>query len=63
MDQSVAFAGIVELVQSVVADMTASGEMPPIPYADRQYSGEFMTRVRGDLHRRWLSRQPRPISP
>jgi hypothetical protein len=58
----VAFAGIVEPVKNVVVDMTASGETPPIPYADRHYAGEFMTRVPGDLHRRWLSRQPRPIS-
>jgi predicted HicB family RNase H-like nuclease len=51
-DRVLAFNGIVELVQKIVADMEADGETPPVPFADRRYSGEFMTRVQSELHRR-----------
>jgi predicted HicB family RNase H-like nuclease len=51
-DRSEALNGIVALVQDVVADMREGGEEIPVPFADRSYSGEFMTRVPGELHRR-----------
>jgi len=50
-DRSEALNGIVALVQDVVADMQESGEEVPVPFSDRSYSGEFMTRVPGELHR------------
>jgi predicted HicB family RNase H-like nuclease len=51
-DRSEALNGIVALVQGVVGDMQDSGEEVPVPFADRRYSGEFVTRVPGELHRR-----------
>jgi predicted HicB family RNase H-like nuclease len=47
-----ALHGIEDLVQQVVADMLRDGDEPPRPYSERHYSGEFMTRVPGELHRR-----------
>ncbi|MFT4187434.1 MAG: type II toxin-antitoxin system HicB family antitoxin [Aeromicrobium sp.] len=32
-------------------DMAATGETPPVPIADRRYSGKFMVRVPESLHR------------
>ena len=39
------------LVGDVIRDMEASGETPPEPLAERRFSGEFDTRVPGELHR------------
>ena len=46
-----ALSGIRDLVSSVLADMEASGETPPVPLADRTYSGRFMVRVPPETHR------------
>lgn len=47
-----ALHGIEELVRDVVADMQETGEDIPVPLSERSYSGEFVTRVPGELHRR-----------
>jgi predicted HicB family RNase H-like nuclease len=47
-----AWKGIHALVAGVVEDMLGNGEQPPEPIALRKYSGEFVTRVSPDLHRR-----------
>src|SRR5271167_2860113 len=49
--QIAAIEGLRALVVDVVADMDASGEAPPEPLAERRFSGEFVTRVPGELHR------------
>ncbi len=46
-----AFSGIRKLVAEVLVDMKESGEHPPVPIADRSYSGNFMVRVPPELHR------------
>lgn len=51
-DQISALAGIVDLVERVVAEMGESGESPPDPIADRRYSGKFQVRTTPELHRR-----------
>lgn len=43
--------GIRSLVDDVVNDMAARGELIPEPLADRQYSGEFRVRILPALHR------------
>jgi len=47
-----ALRGIVELVADIVEDMQASGEPVPAPIAERSFSGEFVTRIPPELHRR-----------
>lgn len=49
--QEEAFSGIRELVTDCVADMEATGEIPPAPFADRAYSGRFVVRVPPETHR------------
>ena len=49
--QNKAFAGIRKLVADVVADMRATGEVPPQPMASRRFSGKFMVRVPPEVHR------------
>jgi predicted HicB family RNase H-like nuclease len=49
--QIAAIEGLRALVVDVVADMRSSGETPPEPLAERRFSGEFVTRVPGELHR------------
>ncbi len=49
--QDKAFAGIRKLVADVVADMRATGEVPPQPMASRRFSGKFMVRVPPEVHR------------
>jgi predicted HicB family RNase H-like nuclease len=51
-DQVSALTGIVSLVEDVVRDMTANGEQPPVPIADRYYSRKFQVRTTPELHRR-----------
>ena len=40
-EQSKAFAGIVDLVGEVVADMVSNNEKLPIPLSEKKYSGRF----------------------
>jgi predicted HicB family RNase H-like nuclease len=47
-----ALCGIQALVDDVVADMEANGEAIPEPLSTKTYSGQFMTRVPPELHRR-----------
>lgn len=47
-----ALTGLIVLVEETLADMKATGEQAPIPYADRSYSGRFMVRVPPEAHRR-----------
>jgi|GEM_PF-103474 len=46
-----ALSGIRKLVDEVFADLVASGEDPPVPLAERHYSGRFNVRISPDLHR------------
>jgi len=46
-----ALLGIRQVVADVVADMQASGEVVPLPFAEKHYSGEFRVRIPSDLHR------------
>lgn len=50
--QSAALEGIINLVADIIADMHSSGDSPPVPLADRQYSGRFQVRITPELHRR-----------
>ena len=49
--QIAAIEGLRALVVDVVTDMASTGETPPEPLAERRFSGEFVTRVPGELHR------------
>jgi len=46
-----ALSGMTELVEQVVADLTARGEDVPQPLADRHFSGKFNLRLGAQLHR------------
>lgn len=46
-----ALAGAVALIDEILEDMASTGETPPEPLADRQYSGRFNVRVPASLHR------------
>ncbi len=46
-----ALAGIQRLVHDCLEDMEATGEILPVPLADRVYSGKFMVRVPPEVHR------------
>jgi predicted RNase H-like HicB family nuclease len=46
-----ALAGIRNLVADVVADLEASGEPVPAPFAEKHYSGEFRVRIPPEMHR------------
>lgn len=46
-----ALKGIRRLVAEAVADMQASGEPVPTPFAEKHYSGEFRVRIPPELHR------------
>lgn len=50
--QNAALQGIVDLVADVVVHMQSAEETPPVPIADREYSGRFQVRITPDLHRR-----------
>ncbi len=45
-----ALAGVRKLVRDVLADMAATGEQAPTPFADRSYSGRFVVRVPPEVH-------------
>ncbi|WP_067604921.1 type II toxin-antitoxin system HicB family antitoxin [Nocardiopsis listeri] len=47
-----AFDGIRRLAADTIEDMVESGEEPPRPIAERDYSGKFQVRVPPELHRR-----------
>ena len=49
--QEEAFAGIRALVADSVEDMLGNDETPPVPMADRTYSGRFVVRVPPETHR------------
>jgi predicted HicB family RNase H-like nuclease len=46
-----ALTGIRKVVAEVVADMKANGEVPPIPLAEKHYSGQFRVRIPPHVHR------------
>ena len=46
-----ALAGIRKVVASAVADMKANGEAPPVPLAEKHYSGQFRVRIPPHVHR------------
>ena len=46
-----ALAGVRKLVRDVLADMAATREQAPAPFADRSYSGRFVVRVPPEVHR------------
>ncbi|MGD0939960.1 MAG: toxin-antitoxin system HicB family antitoxin [Terracidiphilus sp.] len=48
---SSALAGIRKVVAESVADMIANGEVPPVPLAEKRYSGEFRVRIPPQVHR------------
>ena len=49
--QSEALDGIVTVVRDVLEDMASTGERPPVPIADRSYSGTFTVRTSPRVHR------------
>jgi hypothetical protein len=51
-DQVAAIRGLEVLVQQVIDDMVAGGELVPEPLADRSYSGRLNLRVSEGLHRK-----------
>ena len=46
-----ALDGIVTVVREVLHDMASTGERPPVPIADRSYSGTFTVRTSPRVHR------------
>jgi len=46
-----ALKGIRMIVESVINDMTHTGEEIPQPIACKKYSGKFMVRVPPEIHR------------
>lgn len=46
-----AFSGIRNLVADCVEEMQANDEEPPLPLADRTYSGRFLVRIPPEIHR------------
>jgi predicted HicB family RNase H-like nuclease len=46
-----ALKGIRQVVARVVADMNATGEIPPEPISVKKFSGKFMVRIPPELHR------------
>ena len=50
--RAAALTGIEALVRDVLADLRQSGEPVPQPIADRHFSGRFVARIPGTLHRR-----------
>jgi len=46
-----ALTGIRGVVTDAVRDMQANDESPPLPLADRSYSGKFQVRIAPHMHR------------
>ncbi|MCU1469479.1 MAG: hypothetical protein JWQ39_628 [Glaciihabitans sp.] len=51
-DQVEAIRGLEALVQQVIDDMVAGGELVPEPLSERSYSGRLNLRVSEGLHRK-----------
>jgi predicted HicB family RNase H-like nuclease len=51
-DPGAAVTGIRDLIDDVVEDMRANGELVPEPLSSKTYSGKFIVRVPPELHRR-----------
>ena len=51
-DAPEAVRGLESLIESVVADMEASGEEAPVPLVDRVYSGKLSVRISPSLHKK-----------
>ena len=49
--QDAAWQGIRNLVADIVQDMQANGEQLPVPFADKNYSGNFQVRIPSEAHR------------
>ncbi|TQC38363.1 type II toxin-antitoxin system HicB family antitoxin [Rhodococcus sp. WS4] len=49
--QNEALDGIGTVVREVLGDMASTGERPPVPIADRSYSGTFTVRTSPWVHR------------
>jgi predicted HicB family RNase H-like nuclease len=49
--QNEALDGIITVVRDVLEDMAGTGENPPVPIADRSYSGTFTVRTSPRVHR------------
>ncbi|MCZ4590061.1 type II toxin-antitoxin system HicB family antitoxin [Rhodococcus opacus] len=49
--QNEALDGIITVVRDVLEDMAGTGEKPPVPIADRSYSGTFTVRTSPRVHR------------
>jgi hypothetical protein len=49
--REVALAGIVKIVRQAVRDMERAHETPPLPLADKKYSGSFKVRIPPVVHR------------
>lgn len=50
--QAEALKGIVDLVEEIVADMTANGETLPEPLSEKHYSGKLLLRLTPELHQK-----------
>ncbi len=44
-------AGIRKTVKDILSDMRESGEVAPVPLAEKNYSGRFVVRVPPEVHR------------
>lgn len=51
-DADSAFDGIRAAVREALEDMTRSGEEPPVPLGEREFSGRFLVRITPEAHRR-----------
>lgn len=51
-DPAKALEGIMELVEDIIAEMSASGEPIPEPLSKKKFSGKIAARVTPDVHRR-----------
>ena len=51
-NQYEAFLGIVDLLRFVLDDMYENGEVPPVPFSKRTYSGHISLRMTPEQHRR-----------
>lgn len=51
-DETDAFAGIKQLAADVVVEMLSGGEQPPVPLAEREFSGKLLLRIAPELHKK-----------
>ena len=49
--QNDAWQGIRKLVADVIQDMQANGEALPVPFSEKNYSGNFQVRIPPEAHR------------